>query len=582
MEKIPRDIIDLVLERTDIVEVISAHVRLKGAGRGSNLGLCPFHDEKTPSFNVSGQKKIFKCFGCGIGGDVIKFLMVLENKSFAQVVRELADRSNIEIPSEGRGAYATLLEMQRIAGDFFRKELLKSPEALEYVRSRGISEKTSLKFGIGYAPDSWDSLLVAIRREMGSVDPQLMEESGLFKPGKSQGTLYDAFRGRIMFPIKSRRGEIVAFGGRIIHEDSRGPKYLNSPESRIFDKGHLLYNLDNASSSDQDELIVVEGYMDVAALTEHGFENSVAPLGTGFTSHHAALLERESKRVILVFDGDRAGTQATLRALERMVDSGLEVRALRLPQGFDPQDFLNRSGGADFARLIDHAPPVLRFFCEEVIRENPLDQRATKKKAYVIIRDFFRSVNQVLLVGEDSNEPELIRFLGQQFRVDEKVIRKEFLPPPAAATQYEKNDVRPLNSHLDLGIKLLVWAYPNKELRELLMPHLEAEEVEEPLMNELHQLYSQGFQGQLLHRLSEMSSELSSHLSGLHWNHEDLQISKEDFWDYLKQFKIRSLQKILDHLRIEAQSCEDPMVKKNIQERRREVLAKRKYWLKLE
>ena len=582
MEKIPRDIIDLILERTDIVEVVSTHVRLKGTGRGSNLGLCPFHDEKTPSFNVSGQKKIFKCFGCGIGGDVIKFLMVLENKSFAQVVRELADRCNIEIPSEGRGAYATLLEMQKIAGDFYRKELLRSPVALQYLRSRGISEKTSLKFGIGYAPDSWDSLLIAVKNELGTVDPQLMEESGLFKKGKTPGALYDAFRGRIMFPIRSRRGEIVAFGGRIIQEDHRGPKYLNSPESRIFDKGHLLYNLDNASNSNQNELIVVEGYMDVAALSEFGFENSVAPLGTGFTTHHASLLERESKRVILVFDGDRAGSQATLRALERMVDSGLEVRALRLPNGFDPQDFLDQSGGKEFARLIHDAPPVLRFFCEEVIRENPLDQRASKKKAYVIIRDFFRSVNQVLLVGEDSNEPELIRYLGQQFRVDEKVIRKEFLPPPATATHYEKQDSQPLNTHLDLGIKLLVWAYPNIELRQILETHLEVEELEDPLIKELHQFYSQGIHGQLMKRLSEVSSELSSHLSGLHWNHEELQITKEDFWDYLKQFKILSLQKILDQLRVEAQSSEDPSLKKNIQERRREILTKRKYWLKLE
>lgn len=580
MDKIPRDIIDLVLERTDIVEVVAVHVRLKGAGRGNQSGLCPFHDEKTPSFNVSPQKKIFKCFGCGIGGDVIKFLMVLENKSFAQVVRELADRANIEIPSEGRGVYATLLEMQRIAGEFFRRELLRSAEAMDYLKSRGISDKISMQFGIGYAPDTWDSLLYLMKRDLGHLDPELMEESGLFKPGKSAGNFYDAFRGRIMFPIRSRRGDVVAFGGRIIQAQSKGPKYLNSPESRIFDKGQLLYNLDRAAKSDQGELLVVEGYMDVAALAQHGFENAVAPLGTGFTAHHASLLERESKRVILIFDGDKAGTQATLRALERMVDSGLEVRALRLPDGSDPQDFLNQNGKEAFRRLTEVAPPVLRFFCEEVIRENPLDQRASKKRAYVIIRDFFRSVNQVLLVGEDSNEPELLRYLGQQFQVDEKVIRKEFLPPPAVVHSHQNVHSQPPDAYMDLGVKLMVWAYPSAHLRKILDPHFEEEEMEIPLMRELFEIYHDENQSGLFQRLSEMSSELSSYLSGLHWGSEDLQIQKEDFWDYLKQFKILSLQRNLDRLRLEVSRCSDPDLRKELQERRKKALARRKYWLK--
>ncbi len=580
MEKIPRDIIDLVLESTDILEVVSLHVRLKGSGKGNQMGLCPFHEEKTPSFNVSPQKRIFKCFGCGIGGDAIKFLMLIENKSFGQVVRELADRLNIEIPSEGRGAYASLLEMHRLASYFFRRELLKSREASDYLKSRGLSDEVSEEFGIGYAPDSWDSLLQEIRRHLGKLESELLIESGLFKEGKTEGSVYDAFRGRLMFPIRNRKGDVVAFGGRIIQEESRGPKYINSPESRIFDKGHLLYNLHSTSKQQNSELMVVEGYMDVAALAQYGFPNAVAPLGTGFTPHHASLLEQESKKVVLVFDGDRAGSQATLRALERLVDSGLEVRALRLHEGMDPQDFLNTHGRDAFSRLIDSAPPVLRFFCEEVIGENPLDTRQSKKKAYLTIRDFFHKVNQVLLVGEDTNESELLRYLGQQFQLDEAIIRREFLPARAAGHMVPRESPSIPEAYVDLGMKLMVWAYPSAKLREMLLPHLLEKELETELLRELYGFLKIESKIPLFNRLAEMSKELSDYLSGLHWVNEKMEIEEGDFHDYLKNFKVLSLQRELNQLCEDISHCKDLKIRKELESLRKKALEMRKKWLR--
>jgi DNA primase len=358
--RIPDETIQLVRERVDVVDLVGRYVSLKPAGR-NHKGLCPFHHEKTPSFTVSSERGTFKCFGCGEGGNVFHFLMRLENLTFPEAVRTLAAHHGIEVPETGgaeRSRRDPIFEANSVAQASFRAALAEpgSPGAA-YLAGRGIDAATIEHFGIGYAPDRWETVTQALRAA--HVPAAVGEEAGLLKPGRS-GSHYDLLRGRVVFPIRDVRGRIVGFGGRAIRADQE-PKYLNTPESPVFHKRRAFFGFPAALEPIRREgrAVVVEGYFDLVALQRAGIEGAVATCGTALTEEHARELRRRTRQVVLLFDGDEAGQKAVERALEVLLPADLRVQAAVLPAGEDPDDFLAREGAEALRRLVDQAPAAL-------------------------------------------------------------------------------------------------------------------------------------------------------------------------------------------------------------------------------
>jgi DNA primase len=378
---IPDSFIEELLGRVDIVEVIERRVPLKKAGREFQAR-CPFHDEKTPSFTVSPQKQFYHCFGCGAHGSAIGFMMNYEGLEFVDAVEELARMAGLEVPRDSSAAprrpSSGLYDLLSSAAAWYQEQLKAHPPAIEYLKQRGLSGEIAARFGIGYAPAGWDGLI----QQLGTDDQRLerLQRAGMLSQGKSGA--YDKFRDRIMFPIHDRRGRVIAFGGRALGDD--GPKYLNSPETELFHKGRELYGLYLARKSQPrlDRVLVVEGYMDVVALAQFGFENCVATLGTATTGDHAELLFRAADEVIYCFDGDRAGRQAAWRALEATLPrlrDGRQARFLFLPEGEDPDSMVRGGGRAAFETLLAESQPLSEYFFDHLkagVDMNSIDGRA--------------------------------------------------------------------------------------------------------------------------------------------------------------------------------------------------------------
>ncbi len=374
--RIPQSFIDELLNRVDIVEVIDARVPLKKSGRDYSA-CCPFHNEKTPSFTVSQTKQFYHCFGCGAHGTALGFLMEYEHMDFVEAVEALAAGVGLEVPREAgpareQQAGADLYQIMERAAGYYRRQLRDHPNAeraIDYLKKRGLSGEIAAEFGIGFAPPGWDNL----SRALGS-DPEsqgLLVRGGLATEKEPRG-LYDRFRDRIMFPIRDRRGRVIAFGGRLLEGD--GPKYLNSPETPIFHKGRELYGLFEARKALRklDQLLVVEGYMDVVALAQFGIRYAVATLGTATTVEHLETLYRLVPDVVFCFDGDRAGRQAAWRALENALPAmraGRQARFLFLPEGEDPDSLVRHEGADAFERRVADAVPLSEFFFEALGRQ---------------------------------------------------------------------------------------------------------------------------------------------------------------------------------------------------------------------
>jgi DNA primase len=361
---IPQDFIDSLLSRVDIVDVISARVPLKKAGR-EFLACCPFHTEKTPSFTVSPVKQFYHCFGCGVHGTAIGFLMAYDRLSFPEAVEALARSIGMEVPHEDRPErrgpdlqpiYDTLEQ----AAAYYAQQLRRHPEAaraVAYLKQRGLTGETAKAFGLGYAPPGWDGLLRALGADTAAV--QRLTLAGLLSEGSSGP--YDRFRDRVMFPIRDQRGRVVGFGGRVLGDGK--PKYLNSPETPAFHKGRELYGLYEArrAPGEIERLLVVEGYMDVIALAQHGIRHVVATLGTATTAEHLDRLFRTTPEVIFCFDGDRAGREAAWKALLvalPQLREGREARFLFLPEGEDPDTLVRKEGAEAFRRRLQEAQPL--------------------------------------------------------------------------------------------------------------------------------------------------------------------------------------------------------------------------------
>jgi DNA primase len=372
---IPNDFIQTLLARVDIVEVIDRYVPLKKAG-ANYAACCPFHGEKTPSFTVSPTKQFYHCFGCGAHGTAIGFLMEHAGKSFPDAVEDLARDAGLEVPRverpgerDERRALDDLTERLSTAATFYRAQLKESPRAIDYLKSRGLTGTVAARFAIGYAPDEWTSL----ERAFPDYQDAGLETAGLVVKGEGNKR-YDRFRDRIMFPIHDSRGRIVGFGGRVL--DKGEPKYLNSPETPLFSKGRELYGLWLARNAirDAERVVVVEGYMDVVALAQHGVEYAVATLGTSTTNAHAQKLLRLTDNVVYCFDGDAAGRKAAWRALENtlpVLADGKNARFLFLPDGEDPDDYVRRRGRAAFEDAVARATPLSDFLINELSARHP-------------------------------------------------------------------------------------------------------------------------------------------------------------------------------------------------------------------
>ena len=351
----PPAFLDELAARNPIEEVVGQYVNLKRSG--SNLfGLCPFHGEKTPSFSVAPDKGIYYCFGCHKGGGVINFEMEIEGLSYPDAVRALAQRVGMEVPEdeEYQSRYRKqerLWALSKEAARFFVSQLYApaGAEGLRYAQSRGMSKGTLTRFGIGFAPDSWDSLCKAMRAK-GYTDEEL-KASGLVS--EKNDRIFDRFRNRLMFPIIDVRGNVIGFGGRVM--DNSTPKYLNSPETEIFNKRKNLFALNMAKKSKLGYLILVEGYMDAIALHQYGFDCAVASLGTSLTEEHATLLSRYTEQVVLIYDGDEAGQNATKRAIPMLEKAGLQVKVLQMRDAKDPDEFLKKFGADRFRLLLEES-----------------------------------------------------------------------------------------------------------------------------------------------------------------------------------------------------------------------------------
>lgn len=392
-ELIPQSFIDDLLNRTDIVDVVSSRVQMKKAGK-NYTACCPFHKEKTPSFSVSPDKQFYYCFGCGASGNALGFIMDHDNLDFPQAVEELAKAAGMEIPREESGrphkprqpTDSPLYPLLTAAAEFYRQALKSHPQrkaAVDYLKGRGLTGEIARDFGLGFAPPGWDNLYKHLSSD--TLQQKAMIDAGLLVENAETGKRYDRFRDRVMFPIRDSRGRIIAFGGRVLGDDK--PKYLNSPETPVFHKGQELYGLFEARKNNRnlDEIIVVEGYMDVIALAQQGLRNAVATLGTATSEEHMKRLFRVVPSVLFCFDGDQAGRNAAWRALEATLSSlqdGRRARFLFLPEGEDP-DTLVRSEGTDAfrARIHQHAQPLADYFFQQLTEE--ADPRSLEGKAHM-------------------------------------------------------------------------------------------------------------------------------------------------------------------------------------------------------
>lgn len=373
MSRIPQAFIDEVLHRLDIVDIVKARIPLLKKSGTSFMAACPFHHEKTPSFQVHPKKQFYHCYGCGANGNALSFVMQYDRLDFLDALDNLASRVGMELPQNSVTTHnpqlSSLTGIAREAALFYYQQLKRHPKVLNYIEQRGLSKEIIREFGIGYSPPGWDNLLSHLGQN--SEQRQLLMGAGLIIE-KSPGKYYDRFRDRLMFPIRNARGQIIGFGGRTLSDET--PKYLNSPETSLFHKGTELYGLYEARQANQqlDKIIIVEGYMDVITLAQFGINNAVATLGTATTTQHLQRLFRYTTDIVFCFDGDNAGQQAAIRALETtlpIIRDGHSVSFIHLPDNHDPDSFIREFGAAEWAIMIANAAPLPKFLFKFLSKE---------------------------------------------------------------------------------------------------------------------------------------------------------------------------------------------------------------------
>ena len=414
------EVIDEVVSRSDIVDIISGYIKLKKNG-SSYVGLCPFHNEKSPSFSVSPGKQLYHCFGCGVGGNVITFVMEYENYTFLEAVKYLADKAGMQLPEtsyseeekKNRDLKAKLLEINKIAATYYYHQLKaeNGKIGLSYLQKRGLSDTTINRFGLGYAGQTGNALYQYLKSK--GYDDALLKETGLFTYERG---IHDKFWNRVMFPIMDINNKVIGFGGRVMGDAK--PKYLNSPETKLFDKSRNLYGLNAARISRKSNMIICEGYMDVISLHQSGFTNAVASLGTALTAGHAALIKRYVQEVYLTYDSDEAGTRAALRAVPILREAGISAKVVRMDPYKDPDEFIKNLGAEEYEKRIHAARNGFMFSLEML--EKQYDMNSPEGKT-----DFFKEVSRRLLEFEDELERNnYIEAVATAYRVSRESLEK--------------------------------------------------------------------------------------------------------------------------------------------------------------
>ena len=423
---IPEDKVSEIRNTANIVDIVSEVVLLKKAGK-NYLGLCPFHSEKTPSFTVSPEKQIFFCFGCAAGGNVFSFLMKHEGLSFPESVKRLANRYGIELPlrkmspqqKQRINEKESILAVNRLALDFFRRGLANDglgKAARSYLHQRGMVAEVLDNFSLGYAPESWDFLTRFLSTK--KISQPLAEKSGLIVPRRNKSGFYDRFRNRIMFPIFDVNSQVIGFGGRVL--DDSEPKYLNSPETPVYNKRRSLYGIHRAKKTcrERGTVYIVEGYFDLLTLHQHGLENAVATLGTALTPEHVRFLKGYVTNVVLVYDSDEAGIKAALRSIETFMKEEMDARIMVLPTGHDPDSFLLKFGAHAFLKIASEARSVITFLIESAIKKHGLSIEGKIR----VVRDLLAPLSAV----SDSVARSLyIKELSERIGIDEIAIMEK-------------------------------------------------------------------------------------------------------------------------------------------------------------
>jgi DNA primase len=486
--RIPQSFIDDLLTRIDIVSVIEPLVKLKKAG-ANYVACCPFHQEKTPSFTVSSSKQIYHCFGCGVGGNAISFLMDYENLSFIDTIETLANMAGLEIPQQQTTSQQSSKEsadfytVLKKSANFYKKQLSQHPQAknaTDWLKKRGLNQEIIERFNIGYAPPGWDNLTNIINN---TKYQKLLLTTGMLIQKPETSSIYDRFRNRIMFPITDRRGRVIGFGGRVINDDDT-PKYLNSPETPVFHKGHELYGLYEARQANRNLkcLLLVEGYMDVVMLAQHGISYAVATLGTATTINHVQKLFRASSEVIFCFDGDEAGRLAAWRTLEILLPllrDDWQAKFIFLPDGEDPDSLIQKIGQSAFEKLIQNANPLSTFFFDHLSKQVDLQQIDGRTRLAQ------QAMSYVQQMPQNMRKEIMIETLAQQINMPAEKLYNYLTSQKQAPVKSNIKQVQTAPSPIRIAITLLIQ-------NPSLINHLDQElpTLDAPGMSILHELCS--------------------------------------------------------------------------------------------
>ena len=556
---IPEQFLDELVSRTDLVDLVSESVRLTKKG-SSYWGCCPFHSEKTPSFHVVPDRQIYKCFGCGKGGGAINFVMELENLSFREAVEVLAKRAGMTVPqSDGPSAGARerrekLLEMNKQAARAFHSWLYspQGEEGLSYLRRRGLSRGTLTRFGLGFAPDSWDALIRRLGEQ--GYDKRDLLDAGLAVSSKD-GRIYDRFRNRVIFPIIDVRGEVIGFGGRVM-DDSK-PKYLNSPDTPVYNKSRNLFALNIAKKSKAGRVILTEGYMDTISLHQAGFDSAVASLGTALTADHAKLLSRYFKEAVVAYDGDGAGVAAAQRAIPLLEKGGLKVKVLRVQGAKDPDEYIKSFGRDAFARLLDRSENQVDYRLSQLQKEYDLADDTQKvaflQQAARLISGLPSAVEREIYGGHAAQTAgvtpeamalEVKKAFQQRVRRQEKQQLRRDLAP-AAQLQPRARELRYTtirSARAEEGVLRLLLLDPGL-LGE--MDGLTGEEFSSPLLGRAFDLLRRrGEEGLSLHLgalAQELTGEEMDHLAQVASQPESAANGKQALRDYISVIRGEAL-----------------------------------------
>ncbi|UCE22979.1 MAG: DNA primase [Candidatus Aminicenantes bacterium] len=577
------EVIDQIRQASSIIEIASQYTSLRLRGK-RHVGLCPFHSEKAPSFTVDEEKQLYHCFGCGAGGDIFTLIMEKENLSFPEALKFLADKYNIPLPERRKmSPQLKKLEEQlsKINEDtlaFFKKNLFKTKEgekALSYLQKRKISPEIIQKLKIGYALNSWDSLISFFQGK--GIQPNLLVKAGLALRSEKKKGYYDRFRGRIIFPIFTESGKPVAFGGRTIFDAE--PKYLNSPDTPIYIKGKLLYGMNFCKDDIRKKgyAILVEGYTDFLTLFQEGITNLAASLGTSLTSDQVSFAKRFASRMIVSYDADKPGIKAAERAISLCFEKGVQIRVLNLPEGFDPDSFINKFGGNKFKELAQKSTPGLKFLIDtqlQKINEESAEEKAQIAKNIVI---------EIEKIPDPVVRSEYLKQTSEQLSIDENVLRSMIQRKSAKEGEMEKG------TFLNAEKRLLQILLEEKEIA----PYIFAEIKEEyfhglkskPIFNALSENFRKGKSSSLHELKQKVDPTLVSSLSKAMLEKEQ-NASVEEAFECLNTLKQLSLENLAKKLNAELTQLERkgdkekiiPLIKQ-IQETKKElsILSKRNY-----